>query len=174
MRKKRPISINHIYLTYPHLRLPLLTFSLFHYSLSTFYCVQLIVFSATHCWSSWASSSSVCQTLSMMSQGLPRLAKREDGTWRKTGNIIFPSGLEIFSAKNGNAWEKTENIVFHLTWKYFQRKKAIWRSFDKKIKYMRIKEGIYFFPRLVKAGKNPWGPATASWSCNNFCHIFKD
>ena len=80
-------------------------------------------FSATHCWSSWASSSSVCQTLSMMSQGLPRLAKREDGTWRKTGNIIFPSGLEIFSAKNGNAWEKNRKYCFSSDLKIFPAKK---------------------------------------------------
>ena len=56
-----------------------------------------------------------------MSQGLPRLAKREDGTWRKTGNIIFPSGLEIFSPKMEMLEKKTGNIVFHLTWKYFQQ-----------------------------------------------------
>ena len=71
-----------------------------------------------------------------MSQGLPRLAKREDGTWRKTGNIIFPSGLEIFSAKNGNAWEKKQEILFFVWPENISSKKTkqnIWRSIDKKL-----------------------------------------
>ena len=76
-------------------------------------------FNATHCWSSWASSSSVCQTLSMMSQGLPRLAKREDGTWRKTGNIIFPSGLEIFSPKMEMLEKKNRKYCFSSDLKIF-------------------------------------------------------
>ena len=107
-------------------------------------------FSATHCcWSSWASSSSVCQTLSMMSQGLPRLAKREDGTWRKTGNIIFPSGLEIFSAKNGNAWEKkNRKYCFSSDLKIFPAKKQNKRYEEVLTKNLNIcgqKQGIYHF-----------------------------
>ena len=91
--------------------------------MSKYRIIKIRAFLSTHCWSSWASSSSVCQTLSMMSQGLPRLAKREDGTWRKTGNIIFPSGLEIFSAKNGNAWEKNRKYCFSSDLKIFPAKK---------------------------------------------------
>ena len=59
----------------------------------------------------------------MMSQGLPRLAKREDGTWRKTGNIIFPSGLEIFSAKKWKCLRKKQEIFFSSELKRFPAKK---------------------------------------------------
>ena len=57
----------------------------------------------------WLSSSLqwVCQTLSMMSQGLPRLAKREDGSRIKTRNIIFTS-------RRGN--------IFSKNWKYLNEK----------------------------------------------------
>ena len=63
--------------------------------------------------SSWLSSSLqwVCQTLSMMSQGLPRLAKREDGSWIKTRNIIFSSRLGNIFSKN---WK-----YLNEKWKYY-------------------------------------------------------
>ena len=124
-------------------------------------------FSATHCWSSWASSSSVCQTLSMMSQGLPRLAKREDGTWRKTGNIIFPSGLEIFSPKMEMLEKKTGNIVFHLTWKYFQQiypsrhhnlpptLETLIRNFPKKAETFKIFQKFQNFSNISNFPKFP-------------------